>query len=291
MEELFKKRKEQLDLFKAFRKKETVTKKSEAPEGLYQQCPGCGVSLPSKELKANLYICPKCGSYLRMYAYTRLELIADGGEYKELFRGMKTKNPLKFPGYVKKVTALKQATGLDEAVVCATLSIGGNKAVVCVMDSRFLMGSMGSVVGEKVTKSIEYATKKRLPLVIFTASGGARMQEGIVSLMQMAKTSAALAKHSEGGQLFISYLTHPTTGGVTASFAMLGDVILAEPKALIGFAGPRVIAQTIGQELPEGFQRSEFLIEKGFVDEIVPRETMAEQLGLLLRLHKKEGKA
>lgn len=290
MEQLFKKRKEQLDVFKAFRKKTSVTEEKQAPDGLFTQCKACGENSPSSDLKQNNYVCTHCGAYLPMHAYRRLKLLADLGEFKEFFTTLKTRNQLRFPNYERKIVALRKDTGLSEAIICATMEIEGVKTMVCVMDSRFLMGSMGAVVGERITRAVEYATKKKLPVVIFCASGGARMQEGIISLMQMAKTSAAIKKHSDAGQLFISYLTHPTTGGVTASFAMLGDIILAEPKALIGFAGPRVIEQTIGEKLPKGFQRSEFLLEKGFVDQIVPRKDMKKTLGLLLRLHEKEGK-
>ena len=197
------------------------------------------------------------------------------------------KNPLKFPGYEEKIRDAEKATGLKEAVITGTCTIDGEKAVICVLDSRFLMASMGTAVGEKITRACEYATKKKLPIVVFCASGGARMQEGILSLMQMAKTSAAFGKHGEAGLLFISVLTNPTTGGVTASFAGLGDVILAEPGALIGFAGPRVIEQTIGEKLPEGFQSSEFQLEHGFVDAIVKRENMKETIGKIINLHRK----
>lgn len=293
MEQSFKKRKEKLDLFKAFRSQQTEnkeTKSNQAPEGIYQLCKSCQTSIPSKELEKNNYVCTQCGAYLSMYAYTRIKLLADNGEFKEFYTTMKTRNALRFPGYERKLVALRKETGLSEGVICATAFVEGIKTMLCVMDSRFLMGSMGAVVGERITRAIEYATKKKMPLVIFCASGGARMQEGIISLMQMAKTSQALARHAQAGQLYISYLTHPTTGGVTASFAMLGDIILAEPKALIGFAGPRVIEQTIGEKLPKGFQRSEFLLEKGFVDQIVARTDMKKTLGLLLRFHQKEGK-
>ena len=200
---------------------------------------------------------------------------------------MPVSNPLNFPGYEKKLAAAREKTKLDEAIVIGKCSIGDYPAVLGVCDARFLMSSMGHNVGEKITRAIERATKEKLPVILFACSGGARMQEGMVSLMQMAKTAAALKRHHEGGQVFISVLTDPTTGGVTASFAMLGDIILAEPGALIGFAGPRVIEQTIGQKLPEGFQRSEFLLEHGFVDKIVKREEMKETLALFLKLHAK----
>lgn len=235
------------------------------------------------------YVCPNCGEYKALKAPYRLSTIFDFGRYKELNRKLTTANPLNFPGYYEKMYDQKKKTGLQEAVVTAVGKIDGMKAVVAVLDSRFFMGSMGTVVGEKVTLAIEYAGSKHLPLIIFSASGGARMQEGIFSLMQMAKTSAAIAKFSDNGGLFISVLTHPTTGGVTASFASLGDITLAEPGALIGFAGPRVIEQTIGEKLPEGFQRSEFQEEHGFVDAIVSREEMKPTLAKILRLHSVKG--
>ena len=215
----------------------------------------------------------------------RIALISDDKSFRELYAQVKTGNPNSFPGYEKKVEANRLKTGQQDAVVTGTCRIGGVKTAVAVMDKRFLMGSMGIAVGEKITRLTEYAMKRKLPLIIFAASGGARMQEGLFSLMQMAKTSAALKRHSDAGLLYISVLTDPTTGGVTASFAMLGDVILAEPKALIGFAGPRVIEQTIGQKLPDGFQRAEFLLEHGFLDAIVERPQMKETLSKILALH------
>ena len=214
----------------------------------------------------------------------------DHGTFKELDAEIDAKDVLEFPGYPEKLGAQKAKTGLQEAVVTATGKIGGIPAVVAVMDSRFFMASMGTAVGEKITRAVEYAGAKKLPLIIFSASGGARMQEGIFSLMQMAKTSAAISRFSQRGGLYISYLTHPTTGGVTASFASLGDIMLAEPGALIGFAGPRVIEQTIGEKLPAGFQRSEFQEEHGFVDAIVPRSEMKATLAQILRLHTKGGR-
>ena len=217
--------------------------------------------------------------------WARLNLVFDEGTARELAMEAHGEDPLGFPGYADKLAAQRAKTGLDEAAVAAEGRIGGERAVVCALDSRFMMGSMGTGVGERVTRAVEHAAAHRLPLIIFSASGGARMQEGVFSLLQMAKTSAAIARFQEAGGLFISVLTHPTTGGVTASFASLGDITLAEPGALIGFAGPRVIEQTIGERLPEGFQRSEFQLAHGFVDQIVPREQMRETLALLLRLH------
>ena len=219
--------------------------------------------------------------------WARLNLVFDEGTARALAVEAHGEDPLGFPGYADKLAAQRAKTGLDEAAVAAEGRIGGERAVVCALDSRFMMGSMGTGVGERVTRAVEHAGAHRLPLIIFSASGGARMQEGVFSLLQMAKTSAAIARFQEAGGLFISVLTHPTTGGVTASFASLGDITLAEPGALIGFAGPRVIEQTIGERLPEGFQRSEFQLAHGFVDQIVPREQMRETLALLLRLHRK----
>ncbi|MDO5378420.1 MAG: acetyl-CoA carboxylase carboxyltransferase subunit beta [Clostridia bacterium] len=224
-------------------------------------------------------------------AAERLEMIFDEGSWEKLDIGATREDPLGFPGYADKLRAQREKTGLTEAAVAAEGAIGGERAVAAALDGRFLMGSMGVGVGECITQAVEYAGAKGLPLVIFSASGGARMQEGIWSLMQMAKTSAAIAAFSEAGGLFISVLTHPTTGGVTASFASLGDITIAEPGALIGFAGPRVIEQTIGERLPEGFQSSEYQLEHGFVDQIVPRERMREVLSQILRLHKRREKA
>lgn len=257
----------------------------EVPEGLLMKCDKCGTSVFSQELKKSLFVCPKCGKYMNLYAWTRLSSIVDAGSFVEWDTGIKSNNPLDFKGYAEKVEGLKEKTGLDEAIVTGFAKISGIPVAIGVCDSRFLMSSMGYVVGEKITRMVERATEERLPVVLFACSGGARMQEGIVSLMQMAKTSAAFKRHSDAGLLYISVLTHPTTGGVTASFAMLGDVIIAEPDALIGFAGPRVIEQTIGQKLPEGFQRSEFLLKHGFVDRIVAREKMREELSVILALH------
>ena len=255
------------------------------PAGLWKKCNKCGKPIYTEDVRANFYICPKCGGYFRVHAYRRIEMVADAGYFEEWDREMEVSNPLNFPGYEKKLAATREKTGLDEAIVTGRALIGGYPAVLGVCDARFLMSSMGHNVGEKITCAVERATAEKLPVILFACSGGARMQEGMVSLMQMAKTSAALKRHHDAGQLFVSVLTDPTTGGVTASFAMLGDIILAEPGALIGFAGPRVIEQTIGQKLPEGFQRSEFLLEHGFIDKIVKREEMKETLARILRLH------
>ena len=260
----------------------------EVPEGLLRKCNKCGGAIITEDVKNGYYICPKCGGYFRVHAYHRVEMIADEGTFEEWDLGLTTRNPLNYKGYEEKLEGLKEKTGLEEAVVTGKISINGTETAVGVCDGRFLMASMGEVVGEKIARMVERATQEKLPVILFACSGGARMQEGIVSLMQMAKTSAALKRHSDAGLLYISVLTDPTTGGVTASFAMLGDVILAEPKALIGFAGPRVIEQTIGQKLPKGFQRSEFLLEHGFIDAIVERPQLKETLSQILKLHERE---
>ena len=262
--------------------------KPEVPEGLLKKCNACKAAIVTEDVKNNYYICPKCHNYFRVHARRRVEMIADEGTFEEWDHGLNAGNPLSFPGYEEKVKALQEKTNLDEAVMTGKAQINGNEVVLGICDGRFMMASMGWAVGEKIARAVERATEEKLPVIIFACSGGARMQEGIVSLMQMAKTSAALKKHSDAGLLYISVLTNPTTGGVTASFAMLGDVILAEPNALIGFAGPRVIEQTIGQKLPEGFQKSEFLLEHGFIDRIVEREEMKEVLASILSMHKIE---
>ncbi len=255
--------------------------------GKWVKCDSCKEIIYKEELHQNLSVCPNCGKHFRLSARRRIKQIADEGTFKEIGKDILTKDPLNFKGYMKKVEGLKEKTKIDEAVKCGICEIERQKAVLGVMDGNFLMGSMGSAVGERITLAIETAIKKKLPLVMFCVSGGARMQEGIISLMQMAKTSSAIARLNDAGLLYISVLTDPTTGGVTASFASLGDIILAEPNALIGFAGPRVIEQTIRQKLPEGFQRSEFLLEHGFIDKIVERKDMKHTLGELIRLHTK----
>ena len=257
----------------------------EVPEDIYRKCSYCGKPILNKDVRENLYRCPRCGGYFRVHARRRVELLADKGSFMELDAHMPVADPLDFPGYEEKLEAMREKTGLDEAVLTGTCTIDGERAVLCVMDNRFIMSSMGYVVGEKLCRAIEHADAEELPVIIYCASGGARMQEGIVSLMQMAKTSAAIRRHQEKGLLYISVLTNPTMGGVTASFAMLGDVIITEPRALIGFAGPRVIEQTIGEKLPEGFQRSEFLLEHGFVDLIAGREEQKSLLSRLIRFH------
>ena len=262
-------------------------KNLDVPKGLYDKCPHCKETVNMKQVVDNDFICKHCDEHFRMRAVDRISQTVDAGTFKEKGLGYITLNPLFQDGYEEKVNKYKEATHIDEAYVYGYGEIHGVPCVIGVMDSFFLMGSMGSVVGEKVTRSFEYAIYKKLPVVIFTASGGARMQEGIFSLMQMAKTSTAVRRHSDLGYLYISVLTHPTTGGVTASFATLGDIILAEPNALIGFAGPRVIKQTINQDLPEGFQTAEFLQEKGFVDKVVHRRDMKNTLSKLLAFHRR----
>lgn len=257
------------------------------PDGLYTKCEGCHEMVLTEDIYRNHFVCPKCGHYMKIDAKTRIGMVIDKETFTEWDKEICSNNPCDFKGYPEKLEKLKSSTGLEEAVVTGTGKIDGNQVVIGVCDTRFLMGSMGYAVGEKLTRAIERATQQKLPLILFTCSGGARMQEGIVSLMQMAKTSAALKKFDEAGGLYITVLTDPTTGGVTASFAMLGDIILAEPGALVGFAGPRVIRQTIGEELPEGFQRAEFLLEHGLIDNIVERRFLRSTLSQLIRLHTK----
>ena len=292
MDNPFKKRHEKMTNLKILREGTKKSGKSalmKRTAEAFVKCPSCGKEYTKLSLSKTLYVCESCNHHYPISAYCRLKFLLDTHSFCELDCGIKSGDPLIFPGYKDKVTGLRNKTGLDEAVVTATGKIDRRKAVFAVMDSRFLMGSMGVAVGEKITRAIEYANRKKLPIIIFSASGGARMQEGIFSLMQMAKTSAAIARFSQNGGLFISYFTHPTTGGVTASFASLGDIMLAEPNALIGFAGPRVIEQTIKQTLPDGFQRSEYMEEHGFLDAIVNRCDMRSRLSLLLKLHDRKG--
>ena len=272
MENIFAKRRARLLAMKAMRE-------NYVPGEKLVTCPHCGGESQRRDVAAALSVCPLCGYHFPMGAYYRLSSVLDPGSFRELHEKLTASDPLRFPGYGAKLDGARRKTGMNEAVVTATGTVGGSHC--------FLMGSMSAAVGEKLTLAIEYAGKNKLPLILFTASGGARMQEGILSLMQMAKTSAALARFAEKGLLYISVLTDPTTGGVTASFASLGDIILAEPGALIGFAGPRVIQQTIGETLPEGFQRAEFQMEHGFVDAVVPRKDLRDTLIRLLKLHGK----
>ena len=261
------------------------TKASDMMVGKWIKCDNCKEILYKEDVRNNYSVCPNCGKHFRLSSRRRIAQIIDDGTFEETDSNLHTTDPIKFEGYTQKIKLLEEKTKIKEAVKTGFGKINGINVAIAVMDANFLMGSMGEVVGEKITRLIEKAIEKHLPLIIFCASGGARMQEGMVSLMQMAKTSAALSKLNKAGLLYISILTDPTTGGVTASFASLGDIILAEPKALIGFAGPRVIEQTINQKLPEGFQRAEFLLEHGFVDRIVERKDMKEELYKILKLH------
>ncbi len=253
-----------------------------------KNCKKCGESFKYTKLMENHMICPSCNTYMRMGAMERISVIADEGSFKECDGDLKSRNPIEFPDYEEKISKAVSQSGLNEGVVCGYCTINNNPCAIFVMDSNFMMGSMGTVVGEKITRLFESATKDNMPVVGFTTSGGARMQEGIFSLMQMAKVSGAAKKHSDSGNLYITVLTDPTTGGVTASFAMLGDIIIAEPKALIGFAGARVIEQTTGKKLPEGFQRAEFMLEHGFIDMIEERKNLKTTLGKLLKIHDRE---
>lgn len=261
----------------------------EVPDNLMRKCNACKAAVFVDEVKQNHYICPHCGNYFHMPAYRRIKMIADRKSFVEWDAEMEEQNPLQYRGYEEKLRSLQEKTGLNEAVVTGKCTIKGISVALGVCDCRFMMSSMGEVVGEKITHVFERATEEKLPVILYICSGGARMQEGLVSLMQMAKTSMALRKHSDAGLLYVPVLTDPTTGGVTASFAMLGDIILAEPKALIGFAGPRVIEQTIGQKLPKGFQRAEFLLEHGFIDKIVERDDQRIVLADILKLHENKG--
>ncbi len=262
-------------------------KRVKVPEGLWTKCVGCKETLITKELEKNLNVCPKCNHHYRISARQRLDLLLDQGSFVEFDAGMVSVDFLAFKdskSYQERINAAVAKGGAKDAVICGAGEIEGTLVQMAVFDFSFMGGSMGSVVGEKITRAIERALEKRTPVIIVSASGGARMQESILSLMQMAKTSAALAKLREAGLPFVSVLTDPTTGGVTASFAMLGDINMAEPKALIGFAGPRVIEQTIRQKLPEGFQRAEYLLEHGMVDLIVDRKDMKETLSRVLKM-------
>ena len=257
------------------------------PDGMWIKCNTCKAIIYKKEV-TEYKLCPNCDAHFRMSPAERIAITCDEGTWEELDANMRPKNPMDYPGYEDIIEKAQKKAGILEGAVTGRCKLCGQETVLALMDSHFVMGSMGSVVGEKVTRAVEYATKNRLPVIIFTTSGGARMQEGIISLMQMAKVAEALGKHDDAGLLYVTVLTDPTTGGVTASFAMLGDIILSEPKALIGFAGQRVIQGTIHQELPEGFQRAEFQLEHGFVDRIVHREKLREELGKILLLHNRQ---
>ncbi len=267
---------------------ETVEEAPSIPNGMWVKCGKCKKTIYTKEISA-YKICPFCGGHFRLSAWERIELICDEGSFEEWDISMESKNPMGYPDYEKIIEKAQENSGLKEGVVTGLCKIGGFDTVFAVMDSRFMMGSMGSVVGEKITRAIEGATARKLPIIIFTASGGARMQEGIISLMQMAKTSAALSRHNKEGLLYVSVMTDPTTGGVAASFASLGDIILSEPGATIGFAGRRVIEGTINEKLPDEFQTAEFQLEHGFVDSIVKRPEMKETLVKILKLHCVQG--
>lgn len=263
--------------------------KNDVPEGLMTKCPACKEIILTKDLMKTAKVCPKCDHHFKMTAWERVDCLFDKDTFEPMDSHLQTENPLRFPSYTEKVKSDAAKTGLNEAVLTGVGKIGGCEVAVAIMDSHFRMGSMGSVVGEKITRAVEKATEKNIPVLIFSASGGARMQEGVLSLMQMAKTSVALKRHSDKGLLFISIMTYPTTGGVSASFASVGDINLAEPKALIGFAGRRVIEQTVREKLPEDFQTAEFLLEHGQVDAVIHRCDLAEELAKLLKLHEREG--
>lgn len=262
------------------------SKASDMMVGKWIKCDNCKEILYKDDVKNNLSVCPNCGKHFRLSARRRIEQVIDKDTFIEIDENLHTTNPIKFEGYTQKIDLLEEKTKIKEAIKIGTGKIHNIDVAIGVMDGNFLMGSMGEVVGEKIVHLVDLAIEKRLPVIIFCVSGGARMQEGMISLMQMAKTSAALAKLEKAGLLYISVLTDPTTGGVTASFASLGDIILAEPGALIGFAGPRVIEQTIKEKLPEGFQRAEFLLEHGFIDRIVERKNMREELYKILKIHR-----
>ncbi|WP_404404281.1 acetyl-CoA carboxylase, carboxyltransferase subunit beta [Jeotgalibacillus malaysiensis] len=280
------------DIFAKKKKYATIPSehdKNDVPEGILTKCPKCKKIIYTKEIYKNQKVCLQCGYHHPMNAAERIECLADEGSFKEFNQQLTSENPLGFPDYLEKLEKDKKKTGLNEAVVTGTCSINGNQAVLTIMDSTFRMGSMGSVVGEKIAEAVRLAEEKKLPFIIFTASGGARMQEGVLSLMQMAKTSTALKRFSDKGGLIVSVMTHPTTGGVSASFASLGDYNFAEPGALIGFAGRRIIEQTIREKLPEDFQTAEFLMEHGQLDQVISRLEMKEKLSVLLSLHNKGG--
>lgn len=281
-----------MDLFTFLKPKNELEGAQEAetnmpfvPDALWVKCPSCKNMLLASDLKENKEVCSKCGHHFRMTARERIDLVTDADTFVEINEDMESHDFLNFPQYKKKLAAAKQKSGEKESVVTGICEIGGVKTVLCVMSPEFMMGSMGTVTGEKITKAFELATEQKLPVVVFTVSGGARMQEGILSLMQMAKTSGAVKNHSDAGLLYITVLTDPTTGGVTASFAMEGDIILSEPNALVAFAGPRVVEQTTHTKLPKGFQRAEFVLDKGFIDAVVERKYLRKTISTLLKMH------
>jgi acetyl-CoA carboxylase carboxyl transferase subunit beta len=257
-------------------------RRDDMPDGLWIKCPDCGAMIHTIELKQNLHVCAHCNHHFLLDSRERINLLADAGSFEETEAGLVSANPLGFAGYQEKTAGLRDKTGLDDAVVTGRLTINDQPAMIAVMDFKFFAGSMGSVVGEKITRAVEAAIKEKRGVIIISASSGARMQEGMLSLMQMAKTCGALARLSEANLPYISVLTHPTTGGVTASFATIGDINLAEPKCMIGFAGPRVVKETTHQNLPPGFQTAEFMLEHGLIDAIVQRKDLRDKLGRLL---------
>ena len=286
METLFKKRQDRLHRFEDFRNSRDLdVRPKEIPDYVFKNCEHCGENIPYMELQRTYYVCPRCGCHLKISARERIRQLIDEGTFTECDALVESANEDHFIGYEEKLDKAKQATGMHEAVICGYGLVRGYPLAIAVMDSRFMMGSMGHVVGDKITRLIELADRHHLPLLISCTSGGARMQEGIVSLMQMAKTAAALKRFSDHGGFYISLLTHPTTGGVSASFAMLGDVILAEPDALVGFAGRRVIEKTVNEVLPPQFQHAEFVMEKGFIDRIVERKDLRRTVADLILLH------
>lgn len=286
MENLFKKRQDRLHRFEDFRNSRDLdVRPKEIPDYVFKNCEHCGENIPYMELQRTYYVCPRCGYHLKISARERIRQLIDEGTFTECDALVESANEDHFIGYEEKLDKAKQATGMHEAVICGYGLVRGYPLAIAVMDSRFMMGSMGHVVGDKITRLIELADRHHLPLLISCTSGGARMQEGIVSLMQMAKTAAALKRFSNHGGFYISLLTHPTTGGVSASFAMLGDVILAEPDALVGFAGRRVIEKTVNEVLPPQFQHAEFVMEKGFIDRIVERKDLRRTVADLILLH------
>ena len=286
MENLFKKRQDRLHRFEDFRNSRDLdVRPKEIPDYVFKNCEHCGENIPYMELQRTYYVCPRCGCHLKISARERIRQLIDEGTFTECDALVESANEDHFIGYEEKLDKAKQATGMHEAVICGYGLVRGYPLAIAVMDSRFMMGSMGHVVGDKITRLIELADRHHLPLLISCTSGGARMQEGIVSLMQMAKTAAALKRFSDHGGFYISLLTHPTTGGVSASFAMLEDVILAEPDALVGFAGRRVIEKTVNEVLPPQFQHAEFVMEKGFIDRIVERKNLRRTVADLILLH------
>ncbi len=280
-----------MDLFTFIKPKNALegedadVKKPYVPDEMWEKCPECGTLLLTTDVEENYQVCSKCNHHFRLNARKRIEMTADKDSFVEMDAELESENIIDFPGYDEKLEKSRQRSKEKESVICGTCKLDGIEVVLVSMNSEFMMGSMGTVTGDKITRAFEYATEKRLPIIVFSVSGGARMQEGILSLMQMAKTSGAVKKHSDAGLLYITVLTDPTSGGVTASFAMEGDIILAEPKALIAFAGPRVIEQTIRQKLPKDFQTAEFLEAKGFVDKVVDRRDLKDTLVNLLKIH------